>query len=208
MSDKSLKFSSLALSKPLLKSLEVLGFSSMTPIQQRALPSILDGKDVLAKAKTGSGKTAAFGLGVLQKIEIDGFKVGSLILCPTRELANQVSEELRRLSSHIHNLKIVTLTGGSPVYFQSRSLEHGAHIAVGTPGRVLDLLKKGHLKLSKLKTFVLDEADRMLDMGFEESMLEIIEFLPKDRQTLLFSATYPEKIEEISARYQKITHNY
>ena len=199
----SQKFSSLPLSGQLLKSLDGLGFKTMTPIQEKSLPHILKGRDVIAKAKTGSGKTAAFGLGVLQNIEIDGFKIGSLILCPTRELANQVSEELRRLARHVYNLKIVTLTGGSPIYYQTRSLEHGAHIAVGTPGRVLDLLKKQNLNLDHLKSLVLDEADRMLDMGFEETMVEIMDFLPEERQTLLFSATYPEKIENMSTTYQK-----
>ena len=197
------KFSELALSTQLLKSLDGLGYKEMTPIQRESLPSVLKGRDIIAQAKTGSGKTAAFGLGLLQKIEIDGFKIGGLVLCPTRELANQVSEELRKLARHVYNMKIVTLCGGTPVYFHQRSLEHGAHVAVGTPGRILDLLKKGHLNIDHAHTLVLDEADRMLDMGFEESMKDIMKFMPEKRQTLLFSATFPEKIEEISAAYQK-----
>ena len=196
------KFSELSLSTQLLKSLDGLGYKEMTPVQRESLPIVLEGRDLIAQAKTGSGKTAAFGLGLLQKIEIDGFKIGGLILCPTRELANQVSEELRKLARHVYNMKIVTLCGGTPVYFHQRSLEHGAHVAVGTPGRILDLLKKGHLDIKEAHTLVLDEADRMLDMGFEESMREIMNFMPTKRQTLLFSATFPQEIEEISAAYQ------
>lgn len=193
-------FSSLALKPALIKTLQDLGYSEMTPIQAQSLPAVLAGKDVLAKAKTGSGKTAAFGLGLLSKLKVEKFRVQSLVLCPTRELADQVSKELRRLGRGIHNIKILTLCGGMPFGPQIGSLEHGAHIIVGTPGRVSEHLRKRTLNLDNLTTFVLDEADRMLDMGFQDTIDEIIDLMPSNRQTLLFSATYPEGIDKISQR--------
>lgn len=172
----------------------------MTQIQEEALPSILSGNDLIAQAKTGSGKTAAFALGILQKLDVKKFKIQSLVLCPTRELADQVAKELRRLARTIHNVKILTLCGGMPFGPQIGSLEHGAHIVVGTPGRIEEHLRKGNLKLDHLKQFVLDEADRMLDMGFQQSLDNILEYVPKEKQCLLFSATYPEAIKQISER--------
>lgn len=193
-------FSSLALKPALIKTLSDLGYSEMTPIQAQSLPAVLEGKDVLAKAKTGSGKTAAFGLGLLSKLKVNQYRVQSLVLCPTRELADQVSKELRRLARGIHNIKILTLCGGMPFGPQIGSLEHGAHIVVGTPGRISEHLRKRTLNLDSLTTFVLDEADRMLDMGFQDTIDDIIKLMPSHRQTLLFSATYPDSIEEISKR--------
>jgi len=164
------------------------------------LPSILNNKDVIAQAKTGSGKTAAFALGLLNKLNVKQFRVQSLVLCPTRELADQVAKEIRRLARAIHNIKVLTLCGGMPFGPQIGSLEHGAHIIVGTPGRVEEHLRKGTLRLGDLTTLVLDEADRMLDMGFQPSLDAIVEQLPHKRQTLLFSATYPDQIQTISKR--------
>lgn len=172
----------------------------MTPIQQKSLPLILEGRDVIAQGKTGSGKTAAFGLGILAKLEPKQFKVQALVLCPTRELADQVSSEIRRLARGIPNVKVLTTCGGSPVRDQAMSLEKGVHIVVGTPGRLEDHLKRETLDLSHLQVLVLDEADRMLEMGFEDSIDAIMSEVPDARQTLLLSATYPEKIESIAKR--------
>jgi ATP-independent RNA helicase DbpA len=191
-------FSTLKLKQDLLENLETLGYLTMTPIQAQSIPLILEGKDVIAQAKTGSGKTAAFGLGLLQNLEVKRFRVQTLVLCPTRELADQVAKEIRRLARGIHNIKVLTLCGGKPFGPQIGSLEHGAHIIVGTPGRVEEHLTKGTLNLDHLNTFVLDEADRMLDMGFQSALDAIVEFAPKKRQTLLFSATFPDKIASIA----------
>jgi len=175
----------------------------MTPIQAQSLPFIIDGKDVIGQGKTGSGKTAAFGLGVLNSLNVKLFRVQSLILCPTRELADQVAKEVRKLGRTIHNIKVLTLCGGVPLGPQVGSLEHGAHIIVGTPGRIEDHLRKGTLNLEHVKTLVLDEADRMLDMGFQSALDAIVEQVPKQRQTLLFSATFPDQIQKIAQRIMK-----
>ena len=193
-------FSSLKLHPGLLKNLGSLGYESMTPIQALSLPAILDGKDVIGQGKTGSGKTAAFGLGLLHKLNVKSYKVQSIVLCPTRELADQVSVEIRNLARAIHNIKILTLCGGAPFGPQIGSLEHGAHIVVGTPGRIEEHLRKKTLKLDHVEMLVLDEADRMLDMGFQDAIDDIVEKIPDNRQTLLFSATYPQEIEDIAMR--------
>lgn len=175
----------------------------MTPIQAQSLPTVLNGKDLIAQARTGSGKTAVFGIGILERIEFSKRDVQAMVLCPTRELADQVNGELRRLARAVANVKLVTLCGGKPFGPQKVSLQHGTHIVVGTPGRLLDHLKRGTLRLSALQTLVFDEADRMLDMGFADSIKEIMEFVPRRRQTLLFSATFPPEIRAISATFQK-----
>ncbi|SQD80629.1 ATP-dependent RNA helicase DbpA [Moritella yayanosii] len=193
-------FSSLNLRPELVSNLDTLGYTEMTPIQAQSLPSILEGKDVIGQGKTGSGKTAAFGLGLLQRLNVERFRIQTLVLCPTRELADQVAKEIRKLARGIHNIKVLTLCGGMPFGPQIGSLEHGAHIIVGTPGRVLDHLTKGTLRLDNLTTFVLDEADRMLEMGFQDALDAIVEKAPSDRQTLLFSATFPKKIQAIAAK--------
>ncbi|EMR11925.1 ATP-dependent RNA helicase DbpA [Methylophaga lonarensis MPL] len=195
-------FASLSVSAAQLKALETLEYHQMTPIQAQSLPAILQGQDLIAQAKTGSGKTAAFGIGLLQAINPRFFGVQALVLCPTRELADQVAKEIRKLASFMPNIKLVLLCGGKPIGPQIGSLEHGAHVVVGTPGRVQDHLRKNTLKLDGLKTLVLDEADRMLDMGFAEVMQDIIDQTPKQRQTLLFSATYPDDIRKISKQFQ------
>ena len=186
-----------------LENLNELGYLSMTPVQAAALPAILGGQDVRVQAKTGSGKTAAFGLGLLQHIDVTLFQTQSLVLCPTRELADQVAGELRRLARFLPNTKILTLCGGQPFGAQRDSLQHAPHIIVATPGRLLDHLQKGTVSLEALTTLVMDEADRMLDMGFSEAIDEVICFAPESRQTLLFSATWPEAIAAISGRVQR-----
>ncbi|MCL9780696.1 ATP-dependent RNA helicase DbpA [Vibrio sp. S4M6] len=196
----TIPFSTLNLKKELLATLDSLGYSTMTAIQQHSLPLILEGKDVIGQGKTGSGKTAAFSLGVLSNLNVKRFRVQSLVLCPTRELADQVAKEVRTLARGIHNIKVLTLCGGMPMGPQIGSLEHGAHIIVGTPGRILDHLSKGRINLSELNTLVLDEADRMLEMGFQEALDRILEQAPTNRQTLLFSATFPKQIEAIAQR--------
>ena len=193
-------FSTLGLQAALQNNLVSLGYLQTTPVQAMGLPPILAGKDVIAQAKTGSGKTAAFGLGLLQQLNVNQFNTQALVLCPTRELADQVAKEIRRLGRAIANIKVLTLCGGVPLYTQINSLARAPHIAVGTPGRVEELLRKGHLRLESLRTLVLDEADRMLDMGFQDSLDAIVGFAPRRRQTLLFSATYPEQIEGIAKR--------
>ena len=196
----STDFSSLKLQPALLENLSALGYECMTPIQSQSLPSILEGKDVIAQGKTGSGKTAAFSLGLLEALDTKCFDVQSLILCPTRELADQVAKQVRQLARAIPNIKVLTLCGGTSSGPQINSLENGVHIVVGTPGRVEDHLQKGALSLDKLTVFVLDEADRMLDMGFQPALDAIVEYLPVKRQTLLFSATFPDQIKSIAKR--------
>ena len=197
------EFSSLNLSSALQDNLASLSYLQMTPIQAQSLPLVLDGKDLIAKAKTGSGKTAAFGLGLLAKLDVNRLAVQALVLCPTRELADQVATEIRRLARTLPNVKLVTLCGGTPTAPQSATLGFGAHIAVGTPGRILKHLEQGTLELDDLKTLVLDEADRMLDMGFGEDINRVISYAPERRQTLLFSATYPEGIAQMSRGVQR-----
>jgi ATP-dependent RNA helicase DbpA len=194
-------FSALPLSPAMLANLEQLGYLTMTPIQAASLPIALAGHDLIAQAKTGSGKTAAFALPLLAKIDPRLFSVQALVLCPTRELADQVTQEIRRIARAEDNIKILTLCGGSPMRPQIASLEHGCHIAVGTPGRIMDHLERGTLPLAALKTLVLDEADRMLDMGFFDDIVAVVKQCPKDRQTLLFSATYPEGIAKLSQQF-------
>lgn len=196
-------FSSLPLSPEFLANIESLEYQEMTPIQAQSLPAILEGKDLLAQAKTGSGKTAAFAIGLLHKLDVLTYQTQALVICPTRELADQVSKEIRRLARAIPNTKIITLCGGKSIAPQLASLEHSPHIVVGTPGRLLKHLQKGTLKLDGLKTLVLDEADRMLDMGFLDDIKLILSMMPQERQTLLFSATYPDEIKKISNAIQK-----
>ena len=196
-------FSSLNLAKEVLENLDSLGYHSMTAIQASSLPAILEGKDVLAQGQTGSGKTAAFALGLLSKLDTSLFKVQALVLCPTRELSEQVAEEIRRVARNTPNVKILSLCGGTSLRPQAASLEHGAHIVVGTPGRIEDHLTKKTLDLSQLNTLVLDEADRMLDMGFQKTLDAIVDEIPGQRQTLLFSATLPDPIKSIAKKIMR-----
>ena len=200
-------FSQLPLSAAALANLEQLGYLGMTPVQAAALPIALAGHDLIAQAKTGSGKTAAFALALLNRLKLDDpalrFKVQALVLCPTRELADQVAVEIRRLARSEDNVKTLVLCGGAPMHTQKASLEHGAHVVVGTPGRIIDHLERGHLVLAALNTLVLDEADRMLDMGFFDDIAKVAKQCPKERQTLLFSATYPEGIVKLSQQFMR-----
>ena len=196
-------FQQLSLAPALLQGLERLGYTQTTPIQNAALPAILSGRDLIARAPTGSGKTAAFGLGLLQRLDPAQRTVQALVLCPTRELAGQVAQTIRRLASGLPNVTLLSLCGGSSLAPQTTALQHGAHIVVGTPGRIQKHLQKGSLDLGALRTLVLDEADRMLDMGFIDAIAAIAEQAPAARQTLLFSATYPEAIARLSARFQR-----
>lgn len=196
-------FSDLPLSESMLTNLDSLEYKEMTPIQAQSLPLILQGVDIIGKAKTGSGKTAAFTIGLLHQLQADEYYTQALVLCPTRELADQVAKEIRRLARMIPNIKVLTLCGGVSIGPQLASLERGAHIVVGTPGRLVDHLRKNSLQLNQIKQLVLDEADRMLDMGFSEDIDLIIAACPTEKQTLLFSATYPKDIEAISKRCQK-----
>ena len=198
----TLEFSSLPLKPALLENIESIGYTHLTPIQAETLPHILEGRDVIAQAKTGSGKTAAFGIGLLSRLDFSSFRVQALIICPTRELADQVCKEIRTLARFTQNIKVLSLCGGVPFGPQVGSLEHGVHVIVGTPGRLQEHLRKRSLRLSNLKTLVLDEADRMLDMGFEEVISDVISYAPTHRQTLLFSATYTDPIREISKKFQ------
>lgn len=193
-----LAFAELPLRPELIKSLLSLNYATMTPIQAQSLPMILRNEDVIAKAKTGSGKTAAFGLSLLNNLIIPFFAIQGLILCPTRELAEQVSQVLRRLACFMPNVKIINLSGGIPMRPQADSLKHGAHIIVGTPGRILKHIKNNNLDLTQIKSLVLDEADRMLDMGFLDDIMPIISACPRQRQTLLFSATYTQEIKQLA----------
>jgi len=196
-------FNTLPLKPALLASLETLGYAEMTPVQEQSLPPMLQGHDVIAQAQTGSGKTAAFGLSLLQSLDVDTIRLQALVLCPTRELADQVSKAIRKLAANIPNVKLLTLCGGMPLGPQLASLTHDPHIVVGTPGRVQEHLKRASLHGGGIKVLVLDEADRMLDMGFSEAIDDIIGRIAKHHQTLLFSATYPEEIRAVSQRVQK-----
>lgn len=191
-------FSSLSLKPELIDALNRADYKTMTDIQAAALPALLENSDLIAKAKTGSGKTATFGLALLNKLRPKNYYIQVLILCPTRELATQVADETRKLASCMHNVKVLTLCGGQSIGPQIGSLKHGAHIVVGTPGRIQDHLRKRTLDISRVETLVLDEADRMLDMGFLDEVADIASHCPEERQTLLFSATYPDKIASLA----------
>lgn len=196
-----LDFARLPLSAAILANLGVLGYTAMTPIQAASLPLALAGHDLIAQAMTGSGKTAAFGLALLARLDLDRYAVQAMVMCPTRELGEQVATEIRRLARAQDNIKVLTLCGGTPIRGQVASLTHGAHIIVGTPGRIADHLQRETLRLDALNTLVLDEADRMLDMGFFDDIAAIIKYCPTERQTLLFSATFPEGIAGLARRF-------
>jgi ATP-independent RNA helicase DbpA len=187
----------------MLANLTQLEYLNMTPIQAASLPLTLAGHDLIAQAKTGSGKTAAFALSLLNKLDPRTLAVQAMVLCPTRELADQVTQEIRRLARFEDNIRVLSLVGGSTLRNQATSLENGVHIVVGTPGRIMDHMQREYLKLDQLNTLVLDEADRMLDMGFNDDIAFIAKRCPAKRQTLLFSATYPEGIARLASQYLK-----
>ena len=197
-----LKFTELGLAPELLKSVERLGFEEATPIQSQTIPLALEGKDVIGQAQTGTGKTAAFGLPMLQKIDVNNRNVQGLVIAPTRELAIQTQEELFRLSRD-KKIRVQVVYGGADISRQIRALKDAPHIVVGTPGRLLDHIKRKTLKLGHVETLVLDEADEMLNMGFIDDIETIIHEVPAERQTLLFSATMPPAIKRIGVRFMK-----
>lgn len=203
----SLSFGTLPLPPAQIDNLASLGFLAMTPVQAASLPLSLAGDDLIVQAQTGSGKTAAFALPLLAKLRLDKLSqpvaAQALVLCPTRELADQVTAEIRRLARSEDNVKTLTLCGGVPLRQQQASLAHGAHVIVGTPGRVMDHMERGALPLGSLATLVLDEADRMLDMGFHDDIVKIARQCPVTRQTLLFSATYPEGIGALARQFMR-----
>jgi ATP-independent RNA helicase DbpA len=197
------EFRELALSPALLSVLDELGLKTLTPIQAQAIPALLAGKDVVGESRTGSGKTAAFGLPLLDRVNLKRRAPGALVLCPTRELAAQVGRELRKLGRKHPGLAVAVLAGGEPVRFQATALERGVHVVVGTPGRVVDHLRRNNLDLQQVETVVLDEADRMLEMGFQAEMEQILQALPTPRLTAFFSATFPRSIAALSQKYQR-----
>ncbi|RYZ55253.1 MAG: DEAD/DEAH box helicase, partial [Proteobacteria bacterium] len=197
------RFDSLKLSPTLLSVIEEIGYVAMTEIQAKAIPLLLAGRDVIGQSKTGSGKTAAFGIPLLEKIRVQDRRVQALVMCPTRELCTQVAREFRNLGRRMPGLQVLVVCGGQPVAPQAFALEKGVHIVVGTPGRILDHIRRDSIQLSRLSTVVLDEADRMLDMGFQEDMETILAESPPSRQTVFFSATFPDSIGEMSAAYQR-----
>ncbi len=200
---ENIDINSLALSSELIAVLKELGFSDLTPIQQQSIPPLLQGRDLIGQSRTGSGKTAAFALPILEKIDLKLRSVQALIICPTRELASQVVTEVRKLGRKQEGLQVVSLVGGVPGREQAATLANGVHIAVGTPGRIIDLIDRNRMDLNDIKTVVLDEADKMLEMGFEAEIRAIMQILPQPRQTVLFSATFPESILGLSKSYQK-----
>ena len=196
-------FAAFGLDAPLKRGVEVLGFTQMTPVQEHALPPLLEGKDVIAQARAGSGKTLAFGLALLSRLQVDQDQVQALVLCPTRELAEQVSTEIRRLARFIPNLRVVTLCGGVPLRTQKPALQRTPQVLVGTPGRIQDHLRRQTVKLDALAVLVLDEADRMLDMGFSEAIADVVSHTRANRQTMLFSATFPREVRGLSRKFQR-----
>ncbi len=196
-------FSELGLAPEILKAVEALGFDQPSPIQAQAIPPALEGRDVVGQSQTGSGKTMAFAIPAMQMLDPKDRSVGVLIMCPTRELAMQVCEAVHKLTAHKHGIKAVPIYGGATYDRQIRGLRDGAQIVVGTPGRILDFLERGVLRLDKLKMLVLDEADEMLDMGFREDIEKLMEAVPTNRQTMFFSATIDRPIRELIERFTK-----
>jgi len=200
------RFDDLTLSNEVQRAVAAMGFEDLTPIQAGTIPLILEGKDIIGQAQTGTGKTLAFGIPMLELLAPRGRKLEALVLCPTRELAVQVAEELKRLARYRRDVHIVPVYGGQPIKRQLDSLKRGARIVVGTPGRVMDHMNRGTLIFDALTMVVLDEADRMLDMGFVDDMKTILWAVPEDRQTLLFSATIPRSIMDLAKKFQRDPH--
>lgn len=199
---EKLKFKDLNISEEIQKAVEDMGFEEASPIQSLAIPKILAKKDVIGQAQTGTGKTAAFGIPLLENINEHDESLQAIILCPTRELAIQVAEELRKLAAYLPEINVLPVYGGQPIDRQIKALKKGVQIIIGTPGRVMDHISRGTINLSTIKTVILDEADEMLDMGFRDDIEYILEFIPDERQFLLFSATLPGEILQLAQRYQ------
>jgi ATP-dependent RNA helicase DeaD len=197
------RFDEMQLSTELQKAIKDMGFEELTPIQSRTIPLIMEGKDVIGQARTGTGKTLAFGLPIIESMQRKGKDLEALVLCPTRELAVQVAEEVKRLAKHRKDIRVVPVYGGQPIQKQLAGLKMGARIVVGTPGRIMDHMSRGTIRLDRVRTVVLDEADRMLDMGFVDDMKTILWAMPDERQTLLFSATMPDSVMDLVDKFQK-----
>ena len=200
---ETIRFDELNLSAPLLKGIVEMGFEQASPIQAKAIPAVLEGGDIIGQAQTGTGKTAAFGIPLLESIDPKSKHLQAVVLCPTRELAIQVAEEIRKLSKFLHGIKVLPIYGGQDITKQIRSLKAGTQVVIGTPGRVMDHMRRKTVKFSEVKMIVLDEADEMLNMGFREDIETILKEMPEDRQTVLFSATMPKPIMDIARTYQK-----
>lgn len=197
------KFDELQINPNILRAIEEMGFEEMSPIQSKAIPMVLEGKDVVGQAQTGTGKTAAFGIPLMQMIDPKNRSLQAIVLCPTRELAIQVAEEIRKLGAFLHGIKILPVYGGQEISKQIRSLKSGVQLIIGTPGRVMDHMRRKTINFDGVKMVVLDEADEMLNMGFREDIETILNQIPEERQTILFSATMPAPILDIAKTYQK-----
>ena len=200
---EALRFDELNLYPQILRAIQEMGFEETTPIQSRAIPVAMEGADLIGQAQTGTGKTAAFGIPLLMKVDPHNKKTQAIVLCPTRELAIQVAEEVRNLAKYMHGVKVLPVYGGQDIVKQIRSVKGGAQIIIGTPGRIMDHLRRKTIKCEEVNTIVLDEADEMLNMGFREDIETVLEYIPEERQTMLFSATMPKPILEITKKYQK-----
>lgn len=200
---ETVRFDELGLSEQILKAVTAMGFEEASPIQSKAIPVGLSGRDLIGQAQTGTGKTAAFGIPMLEKIDAKDKHLQAIILCPTRELAIQVAEEIRKLSKFMHGIKVLPIYGGQDIVKQIRSLKAGTQIIIGTPGRVMDHMRRKTVKFENVKMIALDEADEMLNMGFREDIETILKEIPEERQTILFSATMPKAIMDIARTYQK-----
>ena len=198
-----MKFEEMGLTSEILKAVKYMGFEEATPIQAKAIPLMMEGQDLIGQAQTGTGKTAAFGIPLLEKIYVRNKKLQAIVLCPTRELAIQVAEEIRNLAKYLHGIKVLPIYGGQSIEKQIRSLKSGTQIVVGTPGRVMDHMRRKTIKMDQVHTVVLDEADEMLNMGFLEDMEYILSNIPEERQTVLFSATMPKPIMDITKNFQR-----
>lgn len=196
-------FEELGLCPEIERAVRFMGFEEASPIQAKAIPAIISGKDIIGQAQTGTGKTAAFGIPLLQKIDPKNKKLQAIVLCPTRELAIQVADEIRNLAKYMHGIKILPIYGGQDIVKQIRSLKNGTQLIIGTPGRVMDHMRRKTVKMDHIHTVVLDEADEMLNMGFRDDIETILSGVPEERQTVLFSATMPKPILEITKKYQK-----
>lgn len=196
------KFEELNLYPEILRAVEEMGFEEMSTIQVKAIPAMLEGKDIIGQAQTGTGKTAAFGIPILQKVDLKDRSLQAIVLCPTRELAIQVADEIRKLAKFMHGIKILPIYGGQEISKQIRSLKGGIQVIIGTPGRVMDHMRRKTIRLNNIKMMILDEADEMLNMGFREDIETILKDMPLQRQTALFSATMPRPIMEIARTYQ------
>ena len=200
---EKLRFKELNISSEIQRAVEDMGFEEATPIQSLAIPHILEGKDVTGQAQTGTGKTAAFGIPILEMVDPSERDLQAVILCPTRELAIQVAEEMKKLSKYMRRIGILPIYGGQPIERQIKALKKGVQIIIGTPGRVMDHMRRGTIDMGSVKMLILDEADEMLDMGFREDIEYVLDYIPTERQILLFSATMSPDILYITRRYQE-----